>query len=125
MELFGVLIVSPLWGIISPRLFLRSWLGLLGIIASLVFLFQAKAHYRTFFLLFCTLITDMLFSLILLIAGFYILYFHLPFGKTDPEVLVYLIFAMVQLALTLPSVSIRIDQLLQKAKEISSSADGP
>jgi hypothetical protein len=122
-EVVGIFIVSPLWGILSPYLFLRGWLSFLGILATLVFLFKAETQYRVFFLLFCTHITDMLFTFTLLITGFYILFFHLPFGKNDAEVLMYWFFSTVQMAFMLPKVSTRIDQLLEGAKAISSSTE--
>lgn len=123
MELLGIFIISPLWGVLSPRLFLRGWLSFLGILATIIFLFQARAHYRAFFLMFCTHITDMLFTFTLLIAGFYILYFYMPFGNNDAEVLVYWFFSTVQLAFILPKISIWIDQMLERAKAISPSVD--
>jgi len=65
----------------------------------------------------------MLFTFTLLIAGFYILYFYMPFGNNDAEVLVYWFFSTVQLAFILPKVSIWIDQMLERAKAISPSVD--
>jgi hypothetical protein len=124
-ELIGIFIVSPLWGVLSPYLFLRGWLSFLGILATFVFLFQARRQYRAFLFLFCAHITYMLFTFTLLIAGFYIFYFHLPFGKNDLETLVYWLFSTLAMAFILPKVSIRIDQMLEQAKAISSSAEWP
>jgi len=123
MKLLGLLVVSSLWGIISPTLFLRSWLAFLGILSTFVILFKARTQYRAFSLLFCKHITDMLFTFILLMAGFYILYFYLPFGKNDAEVLVYWLFSTIQMAFILPTVSTRIDQMLEQAKAISPSGE--
>ena len=119
MKLLGLLIISPIWGSLSPRLFLRSWLSFLAIIATLIFFFRSRTQYRAFFLLFCRHVTDMLFTFTLLTAGFYILYFHLSFGDNDAEVLVYWFFSTVQLACILPTISMRIDQILEQAKRIS------
>ena len=125
MELLGIILISPLWGILSPRLFLQSWLSFLAILATLIFLFQARSQYKAFFLLFCRHFTDMLFNFILLMAGFYILYYHLPFGASGAEALLYWIFSSIQLALILPTVSRRIDQMLAKVRGISQSAQLP
>ena len=122
-EVVGIFIVSPLWGVLSPYLFLRGWLSFLGILGTFIVLFQARTQYRDFYLLICTHITDMIFTFTLLITGFYILFFHLPFGKNDAEVLMYWFFSTVQLAFILPKVSIRIDQMLERAKAISSSTE--
>lgn len=125
MELFGLLIVSPLWGNLSPRLFLRSWLSFLGILATFVCLMRTRTHFKAFFLLFCTHFTEMFFTFTLLMAGFYILYFHLPFGRNNAEVLVYWICSTVQLGIILPSVSGRIDQMLEQAQGISPADNEP
>ena len=124
VKLLVLLIVSSMWGILSPRLFLRSWLSFLAILATLFFFFQSWTKHYAFFLLFCKHVTVMLFTFILLFAGFYILYFHLPFGNSDAEVLVYWFFSTIQLALILPKISIWIDQMLEQIKGISLSARG-
>lgn len=123
MELLGVFLVSPLWGILSPRLFLKGWLSFLGVLASLIFLFQATSRYKDLFALFFRHITIVLFCFAVLTVGFYIFYFYLPFGTSNTEVLVYWAFSTAQLAFILPSVSLRIDQMLEQAKTISSSAN--
>ncbi len=111
MQYVGLFCVAPFWGFFSPKLFLKSWLSFLGIIACLIGLFRGTSSGRFFFKRLYTNVTEMLFAFGLLMSGFYILYFELPFGKSNSEVLIYWIFTTIQMAIILPSLSKRVDDV--------------
>ena len=112
MYYLSLLLISPLWGYLSPRLFFNGWISFLGIIAAIFGLFRRKLSFSDFAATVFTLITRSLFYFILLAAGFYFLYFLHPLGQTNSEVLVFAIAATIQMAILAPTVSGRIDAIL-------------
>lgn len=114
MHLFSIFIISPFWGAASPRLFLRAWLAFLGMVACLIHLKRGNTSWRTFRLQMYNNVTDLLFGAILLFAGFYMLYFLLPLGRSSMEVFTYWLASTVQMAFLLPQVGRRIDRLWQQ-----------
>ncbi len=111
MQVLGLLIVAPLWGLLSPKLFVKSWIGFLGVLACCIGLKRGKVTLRSFAYHLLNNITEMVFGAALLVTGFYLLYFFMPFGRTGSEVLVYWIFSTVQLFFVIPTLSARIETI--------------
>ncbi len=111
----GLFFVAPFWGFFSPKLFLNGWLGFLGILACFIGLFRRKITFQFFLRQLFSHVTEMLFGTILLVAGFYVFYALLPFGKSSLEVLFYWIFSTIQLCIIIPQLSKRIDDIWQRA----------
>lgn len=117
MKLIVLLSVSLVWGQLSTLFFFRSWMAFLGIVCCLIGLPRSSnSRLRILNLLFSR-ITETVFSGLLLIAGFYVLYYHLECGKTELEVLVYFISAMVRMGFVLPQLSKKIDDIWRSVYE--------
>jgi hypothetical protein len=97
MNLIGIIVISPLWGIISTRLFLQSWLAFIGIIIWIIGIIRGKVGRRTVFLGLGVSIGSVLLWSALLWLGYYVLSQVLHFGYTTAENVVYWIFAVIGL----------------------------
>lgn len=115
MYLVGLLVVAPFWGFFSPKLFLNSWLSFLGIIGCFIGLFRRNISFGLFLARLFTSVTELLFSSLLLFAGFYFFYFLLPFGRSDSEVLLYWLFTTIQMGLIVPTLSKRVDEIWERS----------
>ena len=112
MSSLSLFLITPLWGFISPWLFFKGWLSFLGMMASLFFLISRHVSLRRFIYLFFNMLTSMLFFFTLLLVGFYIFSYHLSFGYSPTETFVFAIFATVQMFLLVPTLSVRINKIL-------------
>lgn len=111
MKLIALLSVSLIWGQLSTLFFFRSWVAFLGIVCCLIGLPRSPNSRLHILNLLFSKITESVFFGLLLFAGFYILYHHFECGKTELEVLVYFISAMVRLFFVLPQLSKKIDDI--------------
>lgn len=117
MELFGILLVSPVWGSISPRLFFRCWLAFLGSCLLLYYLCaRRRVNFTAYLAVAINQITEAVFTALILLVVFYLLYVHYPFGRNNSEVFVFWVFSSIQLVHILPRISSRIDLLLEKVQ---------
>jgi len=97
LNVLGVIVVSPLWGIISTTLFLQSWLAFIGIIIWIIGIIRGKVERKTAFLgLGMAVGLGVLWSGLLRL-GYYLLSDVLSFGYTTAENVVYWIFAGITL----------------------------
>jgi len=104
----SVLIVSPIWGIVSTKLFLQAWLGCInGIISIIGFLAGRVDRTITLIGIGTGFGLAILFSL-LLRCGQWILSDTLSFGYSKAENTVYCIFAIISLFGFLPQLPSRI-----------------
>ena len=111
MKLILLLSVSLIWGQFSTLFFFRSWIAFLGTICCLIGFSRTTSAHRHIFNLLFSKITETIFYALLLFAGFYVLYHHFKCGRTELEVLVYFISAMVRLIIVLPRISKEIDDI--------------
>ena len=112
MNLLSLLLITPLWGLLSPRLFFYGWLSFLGLAASLFCLSTKRVSVSQFASLFFTMMTRMLFFFTLLLVGFYIFSHHFSLGFSPTETVVFTLFASVQTLLLLLTLSDRIDEIM-------------
>ena len=107
-NLIGIIIVAPLWGMISTQLFLQSWLAFIGIIINIIGIFRGKVLRKTTFLgLGVALVQVILFSG-LLYLGYYLVSDILFFGYTTTENIIYWIFAAIILIWMIPQIPSKI-----------------
>lgn len=111
MMLILLLMVSLTWGQLSTLFFFRSWIAFLGIICCLIGLFRSPTARRKILNILFSKITETVFFGTFLVTGFYILYHHLECGRTETEVLVFFVSAMVRLFVVLPQISTEIDNI--------------
>lgn len=108
MKWIGVLIVAPMWGMVSTQLFLQSWLFLInGFINIIGFIAGRVQRKITALGIAMGLGSALLFS-ILLRTGFWLLSDVLPFGYTTGENIVYWVFAAFSALYMLPQIPKRI-----------------
>jgi len=112
-----LLLISGIWGMLSPRLFLNGWLAFLGIISTVLAMYRNKLGRRAFFRNIFVFTTEMFFNFILLFAGFYLLYNQFALGRTSPEIIAYWIASTAQLILLLTSLSRRLDSLIERSQK--------
>lgn len=108
MKWIGVLVVSPLWGMLSTRLFLQSWLAAVTfLVAVLGFVRGAVPRKDNALAAGVALLGVILFSL-LLDGGFWLLTSVLRFGQTRAENIVYWVFAGLAALYILPQIPAKI-----------------
>ena len=112
MNGLSLLLITPLWGLISPRLFFNGWLSFLGLAASLFCLSTKRVSWWQFVSLFFTMMTRMFFFFTLLLVGFYLFSHHFSLGFSPTETVVFALFALVQTLFLLLTLSDRIDEIL-------------
>ena len=122
METLGVLLISPFWGVASPRLFMRGWLNFLGTIALAIAFVKSRITFVSFSRGLFHFLTELIFSFVLLLAGFFLLYSYFSFGRSNPEVIVYWIFSTVQMIFLITTVSERLDRILAKVTLMGSKS---
>lgn len=108
MKWIGLLIVSPLWGMISAQLFLQAWLALSQlIIAAAGFVRGRVPRSETAMGMGVYLLQTFLWSL-LLSGGYWLLANVLGFGWTNAENVVYWIFVALSAVYMLPQIPSRL-----------------
>ena len=111
MKWVGLILIASIWGPASAIFFFKSWISFLGILASLVGLWRGRVSRGVVAgHLFHHLTQTMFFGLGLLV-GFLLLYQVLPFGRTQGEIIIYWISAMVTEVMLLGKISIYIDEI--------------
>jgi hypothetical protein len=104
----GVIIVAPLWGMVSTQLFLQAWLAFINGIISIIGFLAGRVHRKISALgIGAGLGSAILFSL-LLHAGQWLISDVLPFGYSAGENTVYWIFAAISGLYLLPQIPGRI-----------------
>ena len=106
----GLILVSPIWGILSTALFMQIWLAILNIFINFFgFVKGTVARTSTGLALVISLVAAVSFS-VLLQAGYWLLNDVLHFGATKTENVVYWLFA----GITLIGIIIEIPGKLRK-----------
>ena len=86
-------------------------MSFLGIICCLIGLIRGKTPARRILSLLFSKISETVFFAVLLLAGFYVFYYHLEYGRHQLEVLVYFVSTTVRLLFVLPRISKEIDDI--------------
>jgi len=116
-NILGIFIVSPLWGMISARLFLQSWLAFISSIINLIGLVKGEVERKTTILGFGVgQFQAVLFSFLIWL-GNYLLTQVLLFGYTQAESIIYWIFAGLSFLYMLPQIPNRIKKAWKMATE--------
>lgn len=116
MYFFDVLI-SGVWGFLSPWLFLNGWLAFLGMAATGLFYLQGRLALSNFLHNLFRFLSELVFYFVLLLAGFYIIYEFYNLGRTRTEIITYGIVATVQMFNLLANISRKIDELLERSRQ--------
>lgn len=93
MHWVGVIIVAPMWGIISTQLFLQIWLALINAIINFVGFIAGRVDRKKTGLGFAMGIGSGIIFSLLLHSGYWLLSDLLSFGYSNAENIVYWIFA--------------------------------
>ena len=115
MSWIGVLIVSPIWGTISTRLFLQSWLALLQGIIGIIGLFDGRVERKVNGVLVGFSFGAMVVCSLLWSVGFWLLYDVLGFGYSAGETTVYWVFVAVSALYFLPQIPGRLGKTWRNA----------
>ncbi|HHO48629.1 MAG TPA: hypothetical protein ENN06_09310 [Desulfobacteraceae bacterium] len=116
MYFFDVLI-SGVWGFLSPWLFLNGWLAFLGMAATGLVYLRGRLALGNFLHNLFRFFSELVFHFVLLLAGFYIIYEFYNLGETRTEIITYGIVATVQMFNLLANISRKIDELLERARQ--------
>ena len=108
MRWIGLLIVAPLWGMISTQLFLQAWLAFINGIISIVGFFAGRVDRKTTALGIGVGLGSAFLFYLLLRVGFWLLSDILHFGYSAAENTVYWIFAALSALYMLPQIPRRI-----------------
>ncbi|MGH8542110.1 MAG: hypothetical protein ACREX3_00345 [Gammaproteobacteria bacterium] len=100
----GVLIISPLWGLVSTQLFLQACLSFASLVLSAVGLVRGRVPRRDTLMQIGVNVFSILLWSGLLRLGFWLIVDVLHFGSTSAENIVYWIFAALSAAFMLPQI---------------------
>ena len=121
MKLIGLLAISLIWGQFSTQFFFRAWMSLLGLLCCAIGIVRNRAAFNRIMAILFSMVSETVFYGLLLILGFYFLYFHQGYGKSRMEVMVFLLSASVRLLMVLPTISKEIDRMWIAVMEPESS----
>lgn len=117
MEWIGILVVSPLWGVISTQLFFQAWLGVAGFLIGLFgFVKGAVPRESTAILIGMAIFSTVLYSL-LLSGGFWLLTNVFSFGYSRTENIVYWVFAGLSTLFILLKLPARLRKIWRNAMD--------
>ena len=108
MKWFGILVVSPLWGVISTQLFLQSWPALINFLIALLGFFRGAVKRKDTAMFMGVAIFQIVLFSALLSGGFWLLTHMLLFGYSRPENVVYWILAGLSAWYMLPQIPSKI-----------------
>ena len=111
MKLIGLLAISLIWGQFSTQFFFRAWMSLLGLLCCAIGIVRNRAAFNRIMVILFSMVSETVFYGLLLILGFYFLYFHQGYGKSRMEVIIFLLSASVRLLMVLPTISKEIDRM--------------
>jgi len=106
--LIGVIIISPIWGIVSTQLFLQSWLAFINAIIDIIGIVRGKVARKNNLLGLGVAILQVLLFSVLLSLGYYLLTKVFSFGYTRIENIIYWIFAVISLLYIIPQMPSKI-----------------
>jgi hypothetical protein len=89
MELLGIVVVAPIWGMVSARLFLQACAAASSfVVAAIGFVWGRVRRSNTIIMMAVSIFAFSLFAT-LLFVGFWLLAYVMPFGRSQPEKIVY------------------------------------
>lgn len=93
MRWVGIILVAPLWGILSAQLFLQSWLAVANMFIALAGFVGGAVRRKTTAMMMGVAVAQVVLFSLLLGGGFWLLTEVLPFGRTRLENGIYWAFA--------------------------------
>jgi len=93
MHWIGIIIVAPIWGMVSTQLFLQIWLALINAVISLAGLIAGRVNRKKTGIGFAMGIGSSIIFSLLLHSGYWLLSDFLNFGYSNAENVIYWIFA--------------------------------
>jgi hypothetical protein len=125
LDLVGFCLVALVWGQLSTQFFFQSWMGFLYSLCCFIGIAKRTRPYPYLFSLLFAYFTETVFYGILLFIGFYVLYYRLALGRSEVEVLVYLISATVRMVVVVPKISPTLDAVWEKVNGPPPDKDTP
>ncbi len=113
--LIGVIVVSPVWGILSTQLFLQSWLAFINAVIYIIGVIRNKVARKNNLLGLGVAILQVLLFSGLLSLGYYLLGKVFSFGYTRIENIIYWIFAIISLLYMVPQMPSKIKKAWRSA----------
>ena len=96
-------------------------MSLLGLLCCAIGILRNRAAFNRIMVILFSMVSETVFYGLLLILGFYFLYFYQGYGKSRMEVMVFLLSASVRLLMVLPTISKEIDRMWIAVMEPESS----
>lgn len=115
MDWLGILLISPIWGLLSTQLFIQAWLSVMIFIFSLVGFVKGTVPRKTTAIGMGAALSTVIAFTFILYGGFWLLTEVLPFGRTRTENIVYWVFAALAAIYVLPQIPARIRKLWRNA----------
>lgn len=113
--LIGLIVISPLWGMLSTQLFLQSWLSFINFGICLIGFIRGKTARRDNLIgIGVCLLSMALFSAGLWL-GQWILAEQSPFGQTQSENVVYWVFCAISALFMVPQMLKRVGKSWKQA----------
>lgn len=122
MKLIGLLAVSLIWGQFSTQFFFRAWMSLIGLLCCAIGIVRNRTAFNRIMVFLFSTVSETVFYGLILILGFYFLYFYHGYGKSRMEVIVFFLSASVRLLMVLPTISKEIDRMWLAVMEPESSS---
>lgn len=114
MNEFVQICAAILMGIVSVEFFCTSWLGLLGVLASIVMLIRKNVGAGLFLALLNRHLSRCLIFSGLLFIAFKVYLGNFLFGHSELEQLVYLVTVIIAMCRVMKSLPHRVDSLFKK-----------
>jgi len=111
----GVIVIAPLWGMLSTQLFFQAWLSFINGIINIIGFFVGRVERKTTALGFVVCIGSFALFNGIFYAVFWLLSDILHFGYSPAENTVYWIFAALSSLYMLPQIPGRIRQSWQNS----------
>lgn len=120
MQVFGTLVMSPLWGSLSVLFFLQIWLGLANFVIHLIGFSMARVSRGVTGSGMAMALICAVASSLLLQGGFWLTSEFLPFGHTTSETVAYWIFAVLSAIGTLAQAPAKLRKTWRNATIVGS-----
>ena len=95
MESFGIIVVGPLWGLISAQLFFQTGEEFIKAVIYLIGLFKGKVAAKKLLVRMVAALVASLLCAILLVFGFWLICVRYPHLRTSAQNVLYLAFAVL------------------------------
>lgn len=94
MYWLGLLLVSPLWAMLSTQFFLQGWLSLIDFAIALIGFYRRNVSTAILVAAVIAALWGFLLAIVLLSGGFYLLHVRMSFLSTRSETIMYSVFVV-------------------------------